>query len=573
MRSAGLITMLGYLLEITQHLLEEIAVLLFFVFILAKTKPFKNVMLKKEMTAAEKLALVVFFGIIAILGTYNGFPVNGGIANTRAVGAIVGGLVGGPAVGAGAGALACVHRLFLGGATVYASAISTLLEGLLAGVWAAKYSGQKDRWVYALGVGLVLEAGHMALLLFSPPLEQALKLVQAIALPMIIINPIGVAVFIAILDSLARERERVEGSAAHLALEIANRTLTFMRKGLNAGSAEQTAKIILSSVNNLAAVALTSQNDILAFEGQGKDHHTPASTNGIITTSTRQVLETGEYMVVQEKALIGCLNSDCPLESKVVVPLTAQGKVAGALVLYKSVPNGISPFEVELAIGLAQLISTQIEASRGDLEAELRAKAEIKALQAQINPHFLFNAINTIVYYCRKQPETARELLLHLGQFYRNNIAGLDDLVDLATEIQHVDSYVRIEMARFQGKLRVLYDIPPECNCLVPPLILQPLVENAIRHGVYPQKQGGAVKVWAELNEDRIMLAVEDNGVGMDEATASRVLEYDPGRKTIGLCNVNSRLKSLYGEGFGIKIASSPGKGTRVSISIPYGRA
>jgi sensor histidine kinase YesM len=98
------------------------------------------------------------------------------------------------------------------------------------------------------------------------------------------------------------------------------------------------------------------------------------------------------------------------------------------------------------------------------------------------------------------------------------------------------------------------------------------LVENAIRHGIYPQKQGGTVKVLAELNEDRIMLVVEDDGVGMDEAAVSRVLEYDSGRKTIGLCNVNSRLKSMYGDGFGIKIASSPGKGTRVSISIPYGR-
>ncbi|HWQ62089.1 MAG TPA: histidine kinase, partial [Negativicutes bacterium] len=304
-----------------------------------------------------------------------------------------------------------------------------------------------------------------------------------------------------------------------------------------------------------------------------QDHHTPGSKSGIITTSTLQVLASGQYMVVQEKAGIGCANPNCLLASKVVVPITSRGEVVGALVLYKAAENGISPFEVELAIGLGQLVSTQIEVSRGELEAELRARAEIKALQAQINPHFLFNAINTIVYYCRKRPETARELLLHLGEFYRNNISGLEELVDLQTEIRHVDSYVRIEMARFHGKLKVVYDIPPDCNCLLPPLILQPLVENAIRHGIYPRKQGGTVKVSARMAVDNVLITVEDDGVGMDSGVVSRVLENDPTRKSIGLGNVNSRLRILYGDGAGLRIESAPDLGTRVTITIPGERS
>lgn len=561
--------MLEYLLSITRHLFQEITVLLFLVFLLAKTKGFKKYMLNDEASARDKLLLTLIFGTFSILGTYTGMPVDGAIANTRAVGAVVGGLVGGPLVGAGAGLVAGIHRFFFGGATVYASAGSTIVEGFIAGLLASRINLRKERWRYALLLTAALEVLHMALLLLSPSREQALEIVKAIGLPMVIINSIGVAAFLAVIDTLSREREKVEGAAAQLVLEIANKTLTYMRKGLNPASAAQTVRIIATSVENLAAVAITSRDRILAFEGMGKDHHQPGSDSGIITTSTRQVMKTGQYMVVQQKAGIGCANHNCPLASKVVVPLTYRGEVAGALVLYKAAENGISPFEVELAIGLGQLVSTQIEVSGGELEAELRTRAEIKALQAQINPHFLFNAINTIVYYCRKQPETARELLLHLGQFYRNNISGLEELVDLETEIRHVDSYVHIEMARFHGKLKVVYDIPPGCNCLLPPLILQPLVENAIRHGVYPKKKGGTVKVTARMTVGKAVLTVEDDGVGIDPAIAAKALENDPGRKTIGLGNVNARLKSLYGENSGIRIESAPDRGTRVTITIP----
>lgn len=565
--------MLEYLLQITQHLFEEITVLLFIVFLLAETKGFKRVLLAEKTSRWDKLLMILVFGGFSILGTNIGLPVSdGAIANTRAVGAIVGGLLGGPVVGTGAGFVAGIHRLFLGGATVYASAASTIIEGFIAGYFAKRLRLKRERWREALVLTAGLETLHMLLLLFSPVPAQAFNIVKAIGPPMVIINPIGVAAFLAVIDGLTRAREKVEGSAAQLALKIANETITFLRKGLNPVSATQTVKIISRNVESLAAVAITSRDRILAFEGLGKDHHTPGSDAGIITASTRQVLASGKYMVVQERDGIGCVNRNCPLASKVVVPITYRGEVAGALVLYKAAENDISPFEVELAIGLGQLVSTQIEVSRGELEAQLRARAEIKALQAQINPHFLFNAINTIVYYCRKQPETARELLLHLGEFYRNNISGLEELVDLATEIRHVDSYVRIEMARFHGKLKVVYDIPPDCTCLLPPLILQPLVENAIRHGIYPRKQGGTVKVSARTAAENVLLTVEDDGVGMEPGLVSRALENDPTRKSIGLGNVNARLRILYGDDAGLRIESAPDRGTRVTITIPAER-
>jgi two-component system sensor histidine kinase LytS len=545
----------------------QLSVVLIFVFFLSKTKVFRNIMLKRETSLAEKIVLSLFFGLIGILGTYNGLPVENTIANTRAVGVIVAGLVAGPTVGLGAGLVAGIYRSTLGGYTVFASSFSTIIEGVLAGIFYDKVRYKKVRWPYTFGIALVLEILHMAILVvMSEPLAQALRSVEMIGPPMIVINSFGVATFIVILESVYHEQEKIEATAAQLALKIANKTLPILRKGLFRQSAEEVVKIIFDMVEGLGAVAITTRNDILAFIGTGDDHHSYESS--IITKSTTDVLEAGEYCIVQTKADIGCPVDNCPLASKVVVPLKEYNEVVGSLVLYKLNENSITLFEIELALGLAQLISTQIEISRGQRHSELLAEAEIRALQAQINPHFLFNAINTIVYYCRKDPGMAKDLLIHLGEFYRDNLAKLDQFVELATEIKHIDSYLKIEMARFRGRLKVIYQIP-QCKCMVPPLILQPIVENAIKHGILPKKEGGLVTISGTLTDDKIILVIEDNGVGMKNELVKKIIEYNPARKNIGLSNVHNRLKNIYGNDYGLQIESWPGRGTRVTIPIP----
>jgi two-component system sensor histidine kinase LytS len=144
-----------------------------------------------------------------------------------------------------------------------------------------------------------------------------------------------------------------------------------------------------------------------------------------------------------------------------------------------------------------------------------------------------------------------------------------DGLVDLATEIKHIRDYVVIETARFQDKLQVIYHVPDECNCLLPPLLLQPIVENAIKHGLYPKREGGTVTIAAQLWKDKIVITIEDNGVGMAPEQISEVLKPDPARNNIGLSNVYSRLKSIYGDECGFLIESETAKGTKVTITLP----
>lgn len=576
----------GYIIIL--HLWFELSALLMFIFILNRSKIFRHTIMNDHASLPGKLLVSIAFGMIGIFGTYWGIPVvNGvldlmafgnaldghwmeinvdGIANTRAVGVIVGGLIGGRLVGTGAGLIAGIHRIFA--FTTFSAEISgciTIVQGILAGFMHKKIKNTRMQWRYGLFVGLVMEALHMLILyMLGHPVENAVRLVSAVTPAMLITNSIGVAVFIGVLESGHREKEKTEALSVKLALMVANKTMTFLRAGLDEQSAAKAANIIYDAVEHLDGVAIISKERILAFVGSNPFNQNCAAMKPVV-----QVFKTGNYTIYQKGTDICRTQGDHSLGSQVVVPIKVNKQVIAALVLYRQSENSISLLETELACGLAELISTQIEIGQSERQANLLANAEVKALQAQINPHFLFNALNTIGYYCRKQPETAKRLIVHLGQYYRNNLVESNTFVTLQKEIQCVDDYVKIEMARFEGRLNVYYQVETSYGAVVPALILQPLVENAIKHGINPKENGGNVWIIARQEESWVELTVADDGVGMDQDLVNKVLEYDPGRKSIGLCNVHRRLISLYGPDYGLRIASEKQAGTRILLRIP----
>ena len=556
--------------DIFQHLTMIVAVVLGCAFLLAKTLRFRELILKTQLSAGEKFAFAVFGGIAGILGTHTGFPTEHTIVNARSVVVIISGLIGGPWVGFGAGAIAGIERYFHGGFTVLASSGATVLQGTLAGFYYTRFNALHVRWPAALAIGFLLESLHMLLMLvFSQSYDQAWEIVQDVSPAMLLINPLGLALLIAILDGIYEEKEKVEGKAAQLALQIAGRTVDYLRKGLTEETANKTAATIFQHAGTLDAVFITSTDQVLAFVGIGADHH--AGT--IKTQSTMCVLAKGNYILAKNRAEIGCEELACLLQSQIVVPLTDRGTIIGSLGFCKTKPDSITPFEIELIQGLSQLISTQVEVSKVDQLSTLRTAAEIKALQAQINPHFLFNAINTIVYYCRSNPETARGLLLNLADYYRNNLLPAGEWVDLPTEINHIDSYVKIEAARFQGKLNVSYDFTEPYYKKIPALILQPIVENAIKHGLYPKKTGGSIRVSGRIVSGKYIITVEDDGVGIAaEQLPELLVKQQNCSETlarIGLHNVHDRLQTIYGSEYGLTIQSNLGQGTSVLLAFP----
>ena len=557
------------LVFLLRNLADRVGIILILALILSKTGIFKKLILKQNIETKDKVILSLIFGLFGILGTYTGIETRGAIVNSRVIGIFVGGLLGGPIVGIISGIIAGGHRLLIdiGGFTALACAISTISEGIMAGFLRDRFEKSNNRIVFALITGMLAEVMQMIIiLLVAKPFEQARELVLVIGIPMIVANGIGIAIFIGIIDGIFKEIENEAVHQAQLALKIADKTLVYFRRGYNEETVKDTARIIWE-MTNIKAVSFTDTEKILAHVGVGEDHHLPGSN--IKTNLTRRALKSEKYIVANTKEEIGCDHSDCTLKSAVIVPIRQEDKTIGLLKLYKEKANSISKVEIELALGLAQIFSTQIELSKIDYQRELLSRSELKALQAQINPHFLFNAINTIVSLTRTQPDDARRLLIQLGNYFRSNLQQDVEEVDLSKEIEHINSYVEIEKARFGDKLEIIYDVPEEVKCKLPPLLLQPLVENAIKHGVLGKIEGGQVEIIACKEDRGTRLTVRDNGVGIEREVLDNLFKKDETRESIGLINVNERLKNKYGEEYGLKIESQVNFGTTATIIIP----
>ncbi|KLU62465.1 sensor histidine kinase YehU [Peptococcaceae bacterium CEB3] len=549
-------------------LAQNISVIVTISYLLSKTRIFKKAMRLKN-SWAEKLLLVAVFSAIGIMGTYTGVSIKGALANSRVVGVVVGSLLGGPFVGIGAGIIAGLHRYLIGGFTAFSCALATVAEAATAAWFSRKESPKRLSWKFGLAIGVGTETLQMLIILATArPFAAAWDLVQTIGLPMIVMNSIGIAIFLVIARNSLEEEERAGALQAQKALEIANITLPILRQGLNEKTAQEVARIIFERAD-VEAVALTNREIILAHVGNGCSHHLAGAP--IMTQATGAAVQAGEMKLAEDKSQIGCRNKECTLRSAVIVPLFGRGEVMGTLKLYQDREHGIGSVEIQLAQGLAGLFSTQLELAALEEQAKLVTKAELKALQAQINPHFLFNALNTIVSLVRTDGEKARKLLIQLGEFFRKNIQRGDKFVTLREELEHIRAYLSIEQARFGDSLKVVERVQPEAeDWLLPALTLQPLVENAIKHGIYPKIEGGTVEIRCWIEEGTLRVMIGDDGVGIRGEKLEEVYlkKNDSAQGAgVGLSNVNDRLKYLYGTG--LTIDSEPGHGTRVLIRIP----
>ncbi len=201
-------------------------------------------------------------------------------------------------------------------------------------------------------------------------------------------------------------------------------------------------------------------------------------------------------------------------------------------------------------------------------QKRLVLEARLDALQRQINPHFLFNTLNSIASLVRSKPELAREMTVKLANILRALLNDHDTYVPLSQELRFTDDYLDIEVVRFgTDKLRVEKEIDPRTlEVLVPSILLQPLIENSIKHGLEPRIHGGTVTLRSRLEGERVLIEVADDGVGMGHRPASALRRDGAG---IGMKNVQERLEVLYGDQAHFSVTSNPGRGTLVSIEIP----
>ena len=250
-----------------------------------------------------------------------------------------------------------------------------------------------------------------------------------------------------------------------------------------------------------------------------------------------------------------------------IAPLMRSDQVIGTLAICDKKFKEKLEADREFINGLSSLFSSQLELSEIDNQKKLLEKAELRALQYQINPHFLFNALNTISAYCRENPDRARTLLLALSSYFRNTLSTHKEMVDIHEEIEHVLSYLEIEKARFEDRLQVNIDVSPDLHFLVPNFIVQPLIENAIKHGMKSPLLVVDVKI--EEKKEGLSITISDNGGGIQKHIVEKLYNGNHDKDKIGLANTHHRLKSIYPNNVGLMIESRPALGTRISMLIP----
>ena len=544
------------------QLLEQSSLMIVLFIIITKIKGFKYIFQKENYKFKDLLVISLIFTALAILGTYNGIDVQGAIANTRIIAIVSGGVLFGPLVGITSGIISGLHRYIIdiGGITAFPCFVSSIFAGVLSGFFYRKIS-IRYKGIYAIACGIISESFSMILIYFlSKPHNIAIGIIKKIYIPMIV-GQIGIGLLISIVGAIKREKEEVAAMQSKLALDIANKTLPYFRS-INEESLEKICRIIKDEINS-DAVSITDKNEVLAYVGVGEEAFKFPYTE--ISNITKCAIEENEILNIQVKKEESSVSEKVDLKTVMIIPLTDSKGIVGTLKIYYTKKYDMSYSKQSLAIGLSQIISTLMEISKIEKIENEKKKSEIKALQSQINPHFLFNALNTITSFIRINPDKARNLIINLSTYMRYNLEVNDNLIDINKELEQVKAYVEIEKARFGDKLTVLYNIDDNIDAKIPSLTIQPLVENAIIHGIRKNGGCGTVVIGVKKEDGYTKVWVENNGIPIELDIIKRVYSGEMPENKIGLYNVHLRLKLIYGQGLNIYRLST---GTKMEFYI-----
>jgi two-component system LytT family sensor kinase len=319
---------------------------------------------------------------------------------------------------------------------------------------------------------------------------------------------------------------------------------------------------IIQQETNVSAVSITDTENILAFTGEGEDHHFPGEL--ISNSDTKKAIADNQVIFVDgiEKSYQCKIKNNCQLGSALVIPLqNSENEVFGTIKLYESKSKLFRNINLALGKEIAQLLSKHFLVGDREQRKNLEAKEQLKLLQAQIKPHFLYNSLATIAAITPKQPDKARDLLLNLSDFFRMNLKTPGDTSTLREEYKHLKSYLEIEKARYKDNLQVQINIPDELmDKKLPVFTLQPLVENAVEHGTSERVQVGIVSISVIEQDEGLLLTVEDN--------AGLYTQPDTDANGIGL-TLDKRIKLLYGINYGVSIECQEKQWTKILVRLP----
>jgi two-component system LytT family sensor kinase len=371
-----------------------------------------------------------------------------------------------------------------------------------------------------------------------------------------------VVVFAALLRYALRGGRQMETTGqrtVYEALHTANLAAPALRSGLTPEALGR-ARAQLRSLLGAKGLVVADAGGVLTADNVDEEHCR------LVGRALDEAMSKGRPVLLEPGDLACEAGGTCPLQAGVVVPLHVDGAAVAALAaLDSSAPAGL----LRLCGEVARFVSTQLELAELDRSRQRAVRAELRFLRAQISPHFIYNALTAIESFVRSDPDRARELLIDFADFTRYSFATRAQYTTLAEELRLVDIYLDLERARFGDRINVTLRVAPEVlSVRVPSLVLQPIVENAVRHGLEPARTG-SLRIDVVDGDSEARIVVEDDGAGADPSRLRRVLNGAAITESVGLRNVDERLRATFGEDHGLLIETAEGAGTKVTLRIP----
>jgi len=382
--------------------------------------------------------------------------------------------------------------------------------------------------------------------------------------PLAQIIPWGLALLLGILVIVLLVKQRRPASVVEDAMLQAvhrmSKAAPNLRSGLDEEAADKITTQLLQMLDCVAVGITDSEGTLLSWDGEANEHYVDlVDAIGAAIRKHRREVVAHDRMPCNHRGT-------CRMKTAVIVPLIVEGETEAALIVVGRTRGRL----VQMADAVAQFVCTQFELARLDESKHQLQQAEIKALRAQISPHFVYNALNTISALIRTDPEEARELLQDFADFTRYSFRTSGMFTSLAEELRNIDRYLTIENARFGGRLEVRMKIAPEVlSVVVPFLIIQPLVENAVKHGLASKPSGGCVTVIAQDYGTEALISVEDDGIGMDPKRLSELRSAHRTGAHVGLGNINQRMQQVFGGDYAVMVETAPGAGMKVTLRVP----
>ncbi len=368
--------------------------------------------------------------------------------------------------------------------------------------------------------------------------------VAVIALAIAVVVGVGLKVLRSFRE-LGTDAER----ATYTTLHAASSAGQHLRTGLNPAGAAKAGRQ-LRALLGCDALAITDTAGVLAWDGAGEE------LKPLLMDLAADVLAGGPSSV----RTVGTLTA-------VIAPIKAGARVVGVVAAFApSAGAGL----VRATGEVADWVAVQVELAELDASRTLLMEAEVRALRAQISPHFIYNSLNAIASFINTDPARARELVVEFADFTRYSFRRHGDFTTLAEELRCIDRYLLLERARFGDRVQVSLRIAPEVlSTVIPFLSLQPLVENAVRHGLEAKEGPGHISITANDSGAFAEVTIEDDGVGMDPVQLQSMLAGHSDGDHVGLRNVDARLRQVYGDEHGLVIETAPGEGTLITMRVP----